>query len=368
MSASKPSEPTYPRSVTPGIETQRQAITPGMATHDRVELEDGTVWESGPKVPPPGLYVGLDWIRCTGWEGLEPAVESFLSDRFGHEVKESGGAQWFRHGMVWEPGVMLSWGHQRGIIQVDIQGGRLRMLDGVARLELLSGLMDQGLKPTRLDGAVDWIGQDVNLCQRATDSCTRGELCIMRKYRLNDELTAQGYPTRRHLSLGSRESPVCARMYDKGLEQSVAPVGYWERFEVEWKADRAPEVAHLLRETGDDWPKQLIDLVIGAVEFREANGRSELKRRPLAAWWEWLTDGLCGVRISTAQDDPSFSRWYQWFRKSVGPRLLELAETAQVPVADVVQWLLGGVKAGSSGGPIPAQFREAYRQFDTHRQ
>ena len=368
MTTSKPSEPTYPRSVTPGIETQRQAVTPGLATHERGELEDGTVWESGPKLPPPGVYVGLDWIRCTGREDLESAVESFLSDRFGHEMKESGGAQWFQHGMVWEPGVMLSWGHRLGIIQVDIQGGRLRMLDGGARVALLSGLMDQGLKPTRLDGAIDWIGQEANLCQSATDSCDRGELCIMRKYRLNDEFTAQGHPTRRHLSLGSRESPVCARVYDKGLEQSVALAGYWERFEVEWKADRAREVAHLLRETGESWPRQLTELVIGAVEFRDANGRSELKRRPLVAWWEGLTAGLGSLRIAPAQDDPSFERWYQWFRKSVGPRLLELAEVAGVPVTDLVQWLLVGVQAGSSGGPIPAQFRDVYRQLDTHRQ
>ena len=352
MTVSKPSEPTYPRSVTPGIET-----------HMKGELEDGTVWVGKANPSPPGLYANLDWIRFTGPAGLQSGIEMFLCERFGTEPRGNSGAKWFQHGMGWEPGVMLSWGHKsHGILQVDIQGQRLRMLGGAEQVNLLKQLMYFGLKPTRLDGAIDWIGQSVNLWECATDSCKRGELCIMRKYGSNDGFTAQGYPTRRHLSLGSRESPVCARVYDKGLEQGAAPVGYWERLEVEWKSDRAPEVARVLLESGDNWPDQLFSLVLGALDFREDNGRSELARRPVVAWWSRLIEEHETVRIAPAQKDESFERWQAWVRRACAPRILEMAAAVGEPVASVFEWLIRDAHPRKGGGVLLEQFKRAFRE------
>lgn len=331
----------YPRSVTPGIETHLDT----------------------PRLLDPGIYVGLDWIRCTGPESLRMAVESLLHERFVSEPRTTRGAQWFRAGIVWEPGVMLSWEHRAGICQVDIQGQRLRLMDGGDRVQLLGELMCLGMKPTRLDGALDWIGQGVNgnglgVCEAATEACRRGELCVLRKFRLNDEFTAQGMPSRRHLNLGSRESPVCARVYDKGLEQRVAPPGYWERFEAEFKGDRAPRVAKALTEAGDGWPGLLTGLILGAVDFRESNGRSELDRRPRAEWWAELTAGTETVRIPPAQDDKSFERWWGWFRTAVGPRLLEFTDVVGWTLGETASWLLEGVEARPRGGLVVAGFAQ----------
>lgn len=125
-------ESPYPRSVTPGIENQ----------------------EGHSGLPDPGVYVGLDWIRCTGPGSLLPAVESFLHDRFGGKAMANRGAKWFKNGYSWDPGVMLSWGHKAEIIQVDIQGQRLRLLDGAARIDLLRALMaPESYRTTRTGGS-----------------------------------------------------------------------------------------------------------------------------------------------------------------------------------------------------------------------
>lgn len=329
---------TYPRSVTPGIETHLD----------------------GPTMPEPGIYVGLDWIRCTGKDSSIERVRDFLVGLFGTESNPCRGAQWFKHGDLWEPGVMLSWGHRAEILQVDVQGQRLRTLDGAARVVLLDGLMSLGLKPTRLDGALDWSGQDVSICQNATKSCQRGELCMLRKYGLNDQFTAQGQPTRRHLNLGNRESAVCARIYDKGLEQGVAEQGQWERLEIEWKTDRAPEVGKAVCLAGPTWPDVLVSLIFGAMDFREANGRSEMRRRPQAAWWATLIGGRSTIRTAAASEDRSFEQWANWLRRSCGRRLLELAAAVDEPVGRVVEWLLAGLEPGRIGGPVLEKFKRAY--------
>jgi hypothetical protein len=273
---------------------------------------------------------------------------------------EAHGAKWFRGGFVWDPGVLLSWGHKNHICQVDVQGQRLKLMDGAKRIGLLRTLLDRGLKPTRLDGAIDFIDQGLNICENATGSCNRGELCILRKFSPNDEFTAQGVPMRRLLKLGSRSSPVCGRIYDKGVEQNVGPLGWWERIEIEWKQDRANQVARQLLNPSNVWAERLTALVLGAVEFRIVNGRPELSRRPLADWWASLLNAHQTARVAPAQEDQSFKRWLGWFRESVGPRLLELAATVSAPLPVVVAWLIRGVKPGQLGGTIPAQFRSAF--------
>jgi hypothetical protein len=56
------------------------------------------------------------------------------------------------------------------------------------------------------------------------------------------------------LKLGKRASAICARIYNKGLEQAVAGPSLWERIEVEFKDDRAPQAALGFVKAKQDWP------------------------------------------------------------------------------------------------------------------
>ena len=338
-----------PRVVTPGIETQPDQIQP----------------------PPPGVYVGLDWIRCTGPECLRDQLNELMCELCSGEGKELGKAKWFKHGLVWEPGVMLSWGHRSDICQVDFQGSRLKLLNGESRVDLLRQMIELGMKATRIDGALDLIGQQLGICVQAERSCDQGELCILRRYSPNNEFGSGGKTLRRLLKLGSRDSPVCARIYDKGLEQKVSGEGYWERLEIEWKKDRASQVAASLCEAGTDTSELLAGLILGSIDFRAHNGRSEIKRRPRSTWWHDLIGSTEIVQTSSSSDEHSFHRWHSWFRSSVAPRLLQFSQTTRDDPREVLAWLCEGCLPKSETDLVlegfASQFRKAVSRSRTLR-
>ena len=327
-----------PRSVTPGLETQ--------------EGENG--------LPEPGIEVGLDWIRCTGPEPLRFELVDFIETMTGEECRGSNGAKWYKQGLVWEPGIRLSWGHRSEICQVDFSGERLRMINGDMRVDLLRDLLARRLKVTRLDCAIDFIGQRLMLYRSARRSCRKGELCILRTFDVQEGFDVGQQPKRLQLTLGSRESSVCGRIYDKGLEQGVALPGEWERLEIEFKKARAHTAAVMLLDSCQPWTRELAAMILSAVDFREENGRSELSRRPHVLWWETLVKSKPVIRVPGAKRNESFEAWLRWFRSAAGPRVLEMAEAAGAPLGVVMEFLLQDLLAGTAGGPIVEQFRHAY--------
>ncbi len=330
----------YPRSVTPGIETQ------------------GDVSE----IPPEGVSVGLDWMRFTAPDQMREELRDLLETWFPEaKPEQSSGAKYFKHGLAWKPGVLLSWGHSAEVCMVDVQGGRLRLMSGGERIRLFRCLMDKGIAPTRLDGAIDFVDQALDICGHAEASCRSGELCRVRRWSPNNEYESNGIPTRLLLKLGSRESPVCGRIYDKGLEQRAAGLGRWERVEIEWKDDRAATVAHELYHAANKWPATLASLVFGAIDFRESNGRSELARRPRVAWWERVIAGHKTVAVSPAMEAKTFERWHEGLVRSYGRRLLEMADAVGKPVGELVTMLLAGVTPSDNGGALVTEFVPAYR-------
>lgn len=242
---------------------------------------------------------------------------------------------------------------------VDVQGSRLRLMSGDQGMALLRRLY-LGMKPTRLDGAIDFVGQSLNLCSNAEASCERGELCLIRRFSPNNEYRSNNIPTRLLLKLGARDSAVCGRIYDKGLEQGIPVRGLWERLEIEWKDDRAGTVGRELYDAGDAWHAKLVELVLGAIDFREQNGRPELARRPRAAWWANLLNGHSTATTRPAMEAKTFEKWYAGFVQSYGRRLLEMAEAVEQPVGEVVAFLLNGVKASENGRELIGAFQAVY--------
>ena len=324
----------YPRSVTPGIETQP----------DQNEL------------PEPGVSVGLDWLRVTGREDARHEVIDTLCASFGAQTESSSGAAHYRHGVTMKPGILISWGHPSSICQIDVQGSRLRLMSGHARVELLRLFMEMGLRPRRIDGAVDFVDQGLNLYENALASCEREEHCRFQRWAISTACGASNTPTRLMISMGARDSPMYGRIYDKGLEQRVAERGRWERMEIEWKGNKVDEVARTLCDAGDTWPDVLASLIFGAIDFRKVNGRPELGRRPRVAWWEQAMSGSDGIRVQVATEPKTFESWHDGFVRSYGRRLLELAEAVDRPLNEIVDFLLGGALPSNAGGPVVDQF------------
>lgn len=341
MSAATFLECGYPRSVTPGIESHPEH----------------------PVMPVHGVYVGLDWFRFTGPEDVHRVeVEGLLQEVARTKPERSKGAAYFSEGQVWKPGLLMSWGHRSRICQVDIQGGRLRLMPGDHRIDLFRSLVDLGMKPTRIDACIDFVGQGHELYANARASCERDELCKLRSYGDNSRRTVGQRPDRLHLNLGRRDSPVCGRIYDKGLEAKVTETaGRWERLEIEWKGDRVQEVARRVYDSGKAWSAMLTSLVFGAVDFREVSGQTKLNRRPRCEWWERVLARHAEVATSPASKSPDLERWCSSFQTSYGRRLLEMAASVKRPVGEVVSWLLHGLQPSDSGGELVREFVRVYR-------
>ena len=331
----------YPRSVTPGIESHPEH----------------------PQMPPPGVYVGLDWLRFTGPEDTHwVEVERLLQAWAGSKPERNRGAAYFNEGKLWKPGILMSRGHRSEICQVDIQGGRLRLMRGEDRMTLFGALIERGMKPTRIDGCIDLVDQGHELYHNARASCERDELCKMRSYGDNSRRTVGQRPDRLHLNLGRRDSPVCGRIYDKGLEtKTTETAGRWERLEIEWKGDRVQEVGQRLYHAGSEWVSILTALVFGAMDFREVTGQTKLDRRPRCEWWKRVVARHSEVVTSPASKSPDLERWGHALGKSYGRRILEFAVAAGDPPGKIFEWFVAHLKPSDSGGESVNEFLRAYR-------
>lgn len=340
----------HPRSVTPGIENQTAVPDP----------------ESPPEkpspLPPPGVHVRLDWMRFVGKETALDRLQALLLDTFGEPTSESSGAKWFRGGVNWHPGVTLSHGHGESIIQLDVRGERLAFLGTDAAIHLMRQVYALlGFYATRLDTAIDFVGQERRLHYRTVESCRLGELCRIRRYADDSEYTATGEPTRLLLKLGKRGSPVCGRVYDKGLQTKSAPAGVWERIEIEFKKDRAGTLAEMLLAPGVDWAPLLTNAVLGSVDFRVRNGRSEIARRPRAPWWADLLAGSDPKPIKPMSRGSDFNSWWEWSRGSFARRFLQVCGILQIPPEILILDLVRGLRPAETETSATIELRTRSR-------
>lgn len=333
----EPAVGIHPRSVTPGIENQPAP-------------------ENSTQVPPAGMSSRPDWIRLVGLESQLTWLMNRLRKAYGECVPHSG-AKFFRTGALWHPGILVSWGHKSEIVMIDLQGSRLACTPVEEFMRLTYEIQLRGFRCTRIDLAVDHVDLGIDLHHHALTSCKAGELCKLRTYSDDSEFKADGTPLRYLLKLGKRTSPICARIYDKGLETKTLPAGQWERLEVEFKDDRANEVCMALNNAGDKLQELLWGYVIGAVEFRIVNGRSELARRPFVEWWERYVGQSSPIPCHPCPKPSSFDTWWEWARTSFGARFLQFAKILEVSPESLLIALIEGLEPACTESPATIDLR-----------
>lgn len=327
----------HPRSVTPGIENQPNP-------------------QNAVQIPPAGMSSRPDWIRLVGPQACGKWLIRRLRSAYGESVPHSG-AKFFRSGALWHPGILMSWGHKSRIVMIDLQGSRLACTPVEEFMQLTDEILMHGFRCTRIDLAVDHVGMDLKLHEHALRSCRAGELCKLRTYSDDSEYKADGTPLRYLLKLGKRTSPICARIYDKGLETKTLPAGLWERFEVEFKDDRANEVCMTLADAGDQLHGLLWRYVIGAVEFRVVNGRTELVRRPLVAWWEKYVGQSTPIPCPPSSKPSSFDTWWEWARTGFAARFLQFADILEVSPESLLTELIEDLDPAHTESPATIDLR-----------
>ena len=336
MTSPQPYPVIQPRTVTPGLKNQSALVG----------------------LPEPGVYCRPDWVRLVGPECMANWLYRFLSRKFGPADTNTQGAAFFEKGRFWHLGIQMSEGHSAGVVMIDLQGKFFASLDTAESMAVVDKIFAHGFHATRIDLAVDWVGQYIKLYDHALASCEASELCKTKTYQVGSEYTTEQVAKKLLLYLGKRSSGMCARIYDKGLETGLASQGWWERFEVEFKEDRAQTVALALMKEPDRWQEVLWERLVGAIDFRIKNGRSELNRRPQSKWWAELIGNTEPMPTPPMNQDSDYLKWRGWFRDSVGPRFLQIAAIFDLDPPLFLAELLYDIESAKSETPAVANARE----------
>jgi len=297
-----------------------------------------------------------DWIRLVGPDSQLNWLMSVLRKDYGDCVPHAG-AKFYRAGALWHPGILVSWGHESNLAMIDLQGSRLACTPVDDFMRLTFEILKRGFHCTRIDLAVDHVDLDLELHRHALASCKANELCKFRSFADDSEFKADGTPIRFLLKLGKRASPICARIYDKGLQTKSLPTGKWERLEVEFKDDRSNQVCMALADAGDKLHELIWGYVIGAVEFRIVNGRSERARRPLVKWWERYIGQSTPIPCPPCPKPSSFDTWWEWARTSFAARFLQFAQILDVSPESLMFALVEDLSPAHTDSPATVDLR-----------
>ena len=294
---------------------------------------------------------GVDWITVTGKRELLEWILEYGKLRWGDAVLGVGG-DFYRQGWKFQAGAKLlfdgSTKSMEGTFCLKVPGSALSPATADERHEWLRDLLAAGVKVTRLDVALDLEDErGVGLVDAVVSACERGELTGAKCYERRRPMSGSRimgnsvYLGRR----GKFGSGRMTRIYDKGLETKGRAMGEWERLEVEFSGKCAHEVALALC-AADDWAPIAFARVLGAVDFREATGRRELKRRPRAGWWsEFLNEQMDGgevVRTKAKPREPDIARYEAWLRDVAWRNLQSYMEVLGMTYDEVAAWASQG--------------------------
>jgi hypothetical protein len=277
------------------------------------------------------------------------AISGVLCDFFG-EFEDGKGGMYLSSSRVWGS-VRLFFDHDpdgKQYCVLEVPGSSLGLLCEADRLRLLRECLALGCRATRLDVAVDVRGSGLSIIERMQASCRAKELCGARRFEPKEVMGQRGLVAW-GCNIGQRGkdgSGRYVRCYDKGLETKTAPVGRWVRYEVEFSDDCASQAALCLGDCGDvaSADSRMVELALGAVEFREANGSRSLARRAVASWWAAFVAGVRGVRLVAARVAATLSGYSRWLGDGVWRGLSALAADSKMSVGQLVEWLCGPVE------------------------
>lgn len=290
--------------------------------------------------------MGMHWLR-----GSLPGEEkswavSFLdrlflaSDDDRHESHEYGFWRYDRH-YRWQNGVMLMYhatpagdALTKGRIAVEVPGHVLDTLDMYDVMLLCAALAAHGWQTSRMDLYFDDFERIVT--PRQIESLVR-EVSLYGNQPIREDWTGFMDLTPNHeyrrgkgcvreeIAFGRRGkmgSGKYLRIYDKGLESGGVNTAI--RYELELSDKRAQKAFDMLLGTlCENWNPEVTASLIGAIiggciDFKQRNGRKNVKRCPRYAFWQRIIDKIGAESVLRPKDpEKSIERGERWVHKQV---------------------------------------------------
>lgn len=185
-----------------------------------------------------------------------------------------------------------------------------------------------GAKVSRLDVAWDdrsgWLNwQQLETAWREGDYTSRSRCSRIVESRHRGDPSRDGG---RCLYIGSPQSMVLVRIYDKAKEQGLH--GHWLRVELQARSQRADVLAKMIERKG-------IAIAVGVLhnylDFKEADA-SRLERSRTVYWWAAFLNDATKVRLAMARVTRTLDAVRGWLARQVAPSLalITLAEGGSV--------------------------------------
>lgn len=198
--------------------------------------------------------------------------------------------------------------------------------DSTVFIEFLRTMSQYGASFTRIDLAVDDMGQNYFSIADVAQLLEEGSyLSQFRKFNKIQSHLTDGTETGYTINMGSRESEVFLRVYDKKLEQiekahlhpEILPL--WVRWELEIKGDKAGIVVKEFL-SGNNLGSVTMGILSRYVRFILPVD-SNKSRCPLLPEWERFVQAVEPLKLSVKPDPPSIERSIKYASKQF-PRTL----------------------------------------------
>jgi DNA relaxase NicK len=301
-----------------------------------------------------GFLFSVDWLAFT--------VPSSTVD----EVQVRVGGEW----MELEKGFN---GYPRAWLCLSTGGGSGRMGTGMPHRARevhvsLSGEIVSAWEPEKVQGICRWVNElkghgtrvDVALDDRTGHATVSHVIAaadagqaVMRwrtydakrrcSYRGQDDIQGE------MVTFGSRQSESYLRVYDKRIEaqgKGETIKGFWVRWELEFKKDRAQLCVNLFAHLPlDEWREFTVGLLKSCISFRDTTADApawERCRSPELPWWKALTEGFTRCRFHVGTTDRKLAEVLAWFSQAMGPTM------AALYCAAGPEWVAKVIESGSS--------------------
>lgn len=291
------------------------------------------------------LVYGLDWMRATFPESRLDEVTEWACRRFGNDFEDQMGFGWYSCSRRWPGGLAVGYG-QKGngaTCCVELTGSVLGRFTAMDRVEMVRELLELGAKFTRLDVAIDQKGEVVRLVELVGTACFRGKLCGARTWRPDVSFGPGGECTGQTIYIGKRGkegSGRYVRCYDKGLESGESPANTHHRWEAEFSAEVAHQVAVGLSRA-DDPAHFCAQVALGAVTFKDGESRRSWSERPDCHWWAQFKAGVRGVRFTAEKRLATLAGRVAWLKSAAARQVAAMAQITGSSMSLVWREIIG---------------------------
>jgi len=256
-----------------------------------------------------GKYVHLDWLSGTFDRNVVADVHELIEEYFpGRNIKmDAKPSMGYHMARQFQDGILLSMTADYDRCHVAFSANALSILEPVSQFQLVRRLDCLGIKPTRIDIALDDYDRELSLEWHSEQISLRGTLCYFRTAKLIRSLTNNQDETLYLGRRGSSGSGLFMRIYDKAIESEGEVNAI--RYECEFSGDKVGNVFNMLLgihpEDSETQEQTLSGLVLGNIDYREKDGKKSLDRCSRVPEWEAFLGRVITLRVTPRPRTPN---------------------------------------------------------------